>query len=201
MEAEPVVFIVDDDASFCKSPARLVRSVGLRAETFTSAHEFLQRHPFNGPSCLVLDARLPGMSGLSLQEVLADADDNIPIIFITAHGDISMSVQAMKSGAVDFLPKPIHDQDLLDAIQRALAKDVQVRRARAITQHIEQRLESLTPREHDVLSLVIAGLLNKHIAATMGTSERTVKAHRASLMQKMQVQSVAQLALVAERGG
>ena len=201
MESEPVVFIVDDDASVRKSLERLVRSVGLRGETFASAPEFLQRAGADGPSCLVLDVRMPGVSGLALQERLAAAGPRIPIIFITGHGDITMSVRAMKAGAVDFLPKPFNDQDLLESIQEAIARDRQAREEWAVLQGIQRRVALLTPRERDVLALVAAGLLNKQIAAELGMSEKTVKAHRAQVMQKMQVSSVAQLVLLAEKVG
>jgi|SRR5215831_15992381 len=204
MEAEPVVFIVDDDASVRKSLERLVRSVGLRGETFASALEFLQclqRKPADGPSCLVLDVRMPSVSGLALQEALAAAGHRLPIIFITGHGDITMSVRAMKAGAVDFLAKPFNDQDLLEAIQEALARDQQTRHERAAMQDIQRRVALLTPREREVLTLVVAGLLNKQIAAALGTSEKTVKVHRARVMQKMQVVSVVQLVLLAEKLG
>jgi RNA polymerase sigma factor (sigma-70 family) len=201
MESEPVVFIVDDDASVRKSLERLVRSVGLRGETFASAPEFLQRAAADGPSCLVLDVRMPGVSGLVLQERLAAAEPRIPIIFITGHADIPVSVRAMKAGAVDFLPKPFNDQELLEAIQEAIARDQQAREERAVLQDIQRRVALLTPRERDVLALVTAGLLNKQIAAELGMSEKTVKAHRAQVMQKMQVPSVAQLVLLAEKVG
>jgi RNA polymerase sigma factor (sigma-70 family) len=201
MESEDVVFIIDDDASVRKSLERLVRSVGLQGRTFASAPEFLQCVPPDGPSCLVLDVRMPEVSGLALQETLAATGHSIPIIFITGHGDISMSVRAMKAGAVDFLPKPFNDQDLLDSVQEAIARDRQAREERAVLQAIQQRVALLTPREHDVLALVIAGLLNKQIAAELGMSEKTVKAHRAQVMQKMQVSSVVQLVLLAEKVG
>jgi RNA polymerase sigma factor (sigma-70 family) len=201
MESEPVVFIVDDDASVRKGLERLVRSVGLRGKTFASAPEFLQCAASDSPSCLVLDVRMPGVSGLALQETLAAAGHRIPIIFITGHGDITMSVRAMKAGAVDFLPKPFNDQDLLEAIQEAIARDRQAREVRAALQAIQQRADLLTPRERDVLGLVVAGLLNKQIAAELGMSEKTVKAHRAQVMQKMQVSSVARLVLLAEKVG
>jgi RNA polymerase sigma factor (sigma-70 family) len=201
MESEPVVFIVDDDASVRNGLERLVRSVGLRGETFASAPEFLQRAAADGPSCLVLDVRMPGVSGLALQETLAAAGHRIPIIFITGHGDITMSVRAMKAGAVDFLPKPFNDQDLLEAIQEAIARDQQAREEWAELRDIQQRVALLTPRERDVLVLVVAGFLNKQIAVELGMSEKTVKAHRAQVMQKMQVSSVAQLVLLAEKVG
>lgn len=201
MESEPVVFIVDDDASVRKGLERLVRSVGLRGKTFASAPEFLQCAASDSPSCLVLDVRMPEVSGLALQETLATAGHRIPIIFITGHGDIAMSVRAMKAGAVDFLPKPFNDQDLLEAIQEAIARDRQARQEWAVLQAIQQRTDLLTPRERDVLGLVVAGLLNKQIAAELGLSEKTVKAHRAQVMEKMQVSSVAQLVLLAEKVG
>jgi len=201
MESEPMVFIVDDDASVRKSLERLVRSVGLRGETFASAPEFLQRAAADGPSCLVLDVRMPGVSGLVLQERLAAVGHRIPIIIITGHGDITMSVRAMKAGAVDFLPKPFNDQDLLESIQEAIARDRQARQEWAVLQDIQRRVALLTPRERDVLALVAAGWLNKQIAPEMGLSEKTVKAHRAQVMQKMQVSSVAQLVLLAEKVG
>jgi FixJ family two-component response regulator len=201
MESEPVVFIVDDDASVRKSLERLVRSVGLRGETFASASEFLHRAAADGPSCLVLDVRMPDVSGLALQEKLAAAGPRIPIIFISGHGDITVSVRAMKAGAVDFLPKPFNDQDLLEAIQEAIARDRQAREEWAVLQDIQRRVALLTPRERDVLALVTTGLLNKQIAAELGMSEKTVKAHRAQVMQKMQVSSVAQLVLLAAKVG
>jgi RNA polymerase sigma factor (sigma-70 family) len=201
VESEPVVFIVDDDASVRKGLERLVRSVGLRGRTFASAPEFLQSAASDGPSCLVLDVRMPGVSGLALQETLAASGHRIPIIFITGHGDITMSVRAMKAGAVDFLPKPFNDQDLLEAIQEAITRDQQAREKQTALQAIQQRVALLTPRERDVLGLVVAGLLNKQIAAELGMSEKTVKFHRAQVMQKMQVSSVAQLVLLAEKVG
>jgi FixJ family two-component response regulator len=200
-DSEPIVFIVDDDASVCKGLERLMRSVGLRAETFASAREFLQRQRYDGPACLVLDVRLPGLSGLDLQETLAAAEHPIPIIFITGHGDIPMSVRAMKSGAVDFLSKPFDDWDLLDAIREAIARDLRARQQRAAIRLIQQRLLTLTPREREVLSLVVAGLLNKQIAAVLGTSEKTIKVHRAHVMQKMHAHSVAHLVRLTDKVG
>jgi RNA polymerase sigma factor (sigma-70 family) len=201
MESEDVVFIIDDDASVRKSLERLVRSVGLQGRPFASAPEFLQFAASDGPSCLVLDVRMPEVSGLALQETLAAAGRHIPIIFITGHGDITMSVRAMKAGAMDFLTKPFNDQDLLEAIQEAIARDREAREKRAALQAIQQRVALLTPRESDVLALIVAGLLNKQIAAELGMSEKTVKAHRAQVMQKMRVSSVAQLVLLAEQVG
>ncbi|MDP2895445.1 MAG: response regulator transcription factor [bacterium] len=199
--AEPIVFVVDDDASVCKALDRLIRSVGLKAETFPSAKDFLRREPHNGPSCLVLDIRMPGLSGLDLQRELAAKDYSIPIIFITGHGDIPMSVQAMKAGAVDFLPKPFSDQELLDAIHAALEKDTLAREERAELSNIQRRIGSLTPREHEVFVRVVTGMLNKQIAWELGASEKTIKVHRARVMEKMGVQSVAELVHLAEKAG
>jgi FixJ family two-component response regulator len=201
MGLDPMVFIVDDDASVRRSLERLLRSVGLQAESFATAHEFLQRSPHNAPNCLVADVRMPGLSGLALQEVLAGANNPIPIIFIAGYSDISTSVKAMKAGAVDFLSKPLNERDLLDAIQQAIAKDVQARKERAAMQDVLQRVHRLTPREREVLALVVSGMLNKQIAGALGTSEKTIKAHRASIMRKMRVQSLAHLVLMAERAG
>jgi FixJ family two-component response regulator len=201
MGLDPMVFIVDDDASVRESLARLLRSVGLQVERFATAHEFLQRPPHDGPNCLVADVRMPGLGGLALQEVLAGTNNPIPIIFIAGYSDISTSVKAMKAGAVDFLCKPLNKQDLLDAIQQAIAKDVQARKERASLQDVLQRVQMLTPREREVLALVVSGLLNKQIAGALGTSEKTIKAHRASIMRKMRVLSLAHLVLLAERAG
>lgn len=199
--AEPTVFVVDDDAPVCKALDRLIRSVGLTAETFSSAKEFLDREAHDGPACLVLDVRMPGLSGLDLQKELAARDHSIPIIFITGHGDIPMSVKAMKAGAVDFLPKPFSDQELLDAIHAALEKDTVAREERAEISEIQRRVDSLTPREREVFTWVITGMLNKQIAAELGTSEKTVKVHRARVMEKMGVPSVAELVHLAQKVG
>lgn len=199
--AEPIVFVVDDDASVCKALDRLIRSVELKAETFPSAKDFLRREPHNGPACLVLDVRMPGLSGLDLQKELAAKDCSIPIIFITGHGDIPMSVQAMKAGAVDFLPKPFSDQELLDSIHAALQKDTLAREERDELSKIQRRIASLTPREHEVFARVITGMLNKQIAWELGASEKTVKVHRARVMEKMGVQSLAELVHLAEKAG
>ncbi len=200
-DAEPIVFVVDDDASVCKALDRLIRSVGLRAETFTSARDFLHREHYDGPGCLVLDVRMPGLSGLDLQRELAKAGHEIPIVFITGHGDIPMSVKAMKAGAVDFLPKPFSDQDLLDAIHAAIEKNTRARQEHAEKEVIQRRIDRLTPREGEVFRLVIAGMLNKQIASELGASEKTIKVHRARVMQKMEVQSVAELVHLAEKVG
>lgn len=200
-QPDPTVFVVDDDTAVRKALARLMRSVGLNVEMFASAQEFLRRERVEGPGCLVLDVRMPGLSGLDLQEALAAAGISIPIIFITGYGDIPMSVQAMKAGAVDFLPKPFKDQDLLDAIHQAIDRDIQRRQEQAQIAEIQDRVDSLTPREREVLALVVTGMLNKQIASELGTSEKTIKVHRARVMRKMQVMSVAELVRLAEKVG
>ena len=200
-ETEAVVFIVDDDASMRESLRNLIRSVGLRAELFASAQEFLRsKHP-DVPSCLVLDVRLPGLSGLDLQRRMAEAQLQIPIIFITGHGDIPMTVRAMKAGAVEFLTKPFRDQDLLDAIQQALERDRKVRDQRAEIEELRSRFASLTPREREVMVRVVAGLLNKQIGGELGTSETTVKIHRHQVMEKMGAGSLPELVRMADRLG
>jgi len=201
MDAEALVFVVDDDASMRESLQNLLRSVGLRVEAFTSAQEFLRSTRPEVPSCLVLDVRLPGLSGLELQQRLAEGDMAMPIIFITGHGDIPMTVQAMKAGAVEFLSKPFRDQALLDAIQQALARDRAAHEQRAQREELRRRYHSLTPRERDVLALVVTGLLNKQIAGELGTSEASVKVHRQHVMAKMGAGSLAALVRMADRLG
>src|ERR1700704_6042962 len=200
-EAVPVVFVVDDDPSVRRAIKRLVESVGLRVELFGSAQEFLGRERPDSPNCLVLDIRLPGMSGLDFQRELATAGIHIPIIFITAHGDIPMTVRAMKAGAVEFLTKPFRDQDLLDAIQQGLERDRTMRAQEAEAEMLRERLESLTPGERKVLPLVVAGRPNKQIAAEIGTSEATVKVHRSQLMRKMAADSLPELVRMSEKIG
>jgi FixJ family two-component response regulator len=200
-ESAPIVFVVDDDASVRRAIKRLVGSIGLQVEVFGSAYEFLSSKRPEAPSCLVLDIRLPGISGLDFQRTLADANIRIPIIFITAHGDIPMTVRAMKAGAVEFLTKPFRDQDLLDAIHVALERDRTKRQEELEIAILRKRLESLTPREREVLPLVVSGLLNKQIAGEIGTSENTVKVHRSQLMRKVGVGSLAELVRLAEKIG
>jgi FixJ family two-component response regulator len=196
---DSIVYIVDDDPSMREALTRLLGTVGLRATAFKTPQEFLKDKRPDAPSCLVLDVRLPGLSGLDLQRELANMDPPIQIVFITAHGDIPMTVQALKAGAVDFLTKPFRDQQLLDAVQQAIDRDRAAREQRAELSELRRRYESLTQREREVMTLVVRGSLNKQIAAELGTSEATVKAHRAQLMRKMQAESVAQLVRITER--
>jgi FixJ family two-component response regulator len=199
--AEPLVFVVDDDRSVREAIRSLIASVGLRVETFRTAQEFLSSKRPEAPACLVLDVRLPGLSGLDLQRELARSGMPIPIVFITGHGDIPMSVQAMKAGAVEFLTKPFRDQQLLDAVRQAIDRDQVERGHRSELAELRTRYESLTPREREVMTLVAAGLLNKQIAGELGISEITVKVHRAQAMEKMQARSLADLVRMGEKLG
>ena len=198
-DADAIVFVIDDDESIRESLKSLMRSVGLRVETFASADEFLQGARPDVPACLILDVRMPGLSGLDLQRNLTEANIHLPIIFITGHGDIPMSVRAMKAGAVEFLTKPFREQDLLDAIQQALDRDRQARSQQAGSAELRNRYQSLTPRETEVFALVVKGLLNKQIAFQLGTSEITIKLHRRQVMEKMQANSLADLVRMAEK--
>jgi FixJ family two-component response regulator len=198
-QPDAVVFVVDDDSSVREAIKSLIRSVGLSVETFETAQEFLRSKRPDAPGCVVLDVRLPGLSGLDLQRELAAHGISIPVIFITGHGDIPMSVRAMKAGALEFLTKPFRDQDLLDAIQQALERDRAARQQRTETAELRERSDSLTAREREVMSLVVSGLLNKQIAGELGTSEVTVKIHRSQVMKKMGAGSLAELVRMAQK--
>ena len=197
----PTVFVVDDDPSVLKSLVRLLRSLGFDVETFASAELFLARKHYGGIGCIVLDVRMPGLSGMDLQDELSQADYSMPIIFITGHGNIPMSVQAMKKGAVDFLTKPFDDEELLQAVKKAIEKDRKAKAEQAEMHDALRRIEQLTPREHEILRYVITGMLNKQIALKLDIAEKTVKIHRGRIMEKLCVDSVADLVRLAEKAG
>jgi FixJ family two-component response regulator len=201
MSDGPIVYVVDDDPSFRKAVSRLLRTAGLEVETLASAQEFLDHPMVDRPSCLVLDVRMPGPSGIDLQAALREARRDLPIVFMTGHGDVSTSVRAMKGGAVDFLEKPFRAAELLACVQRGLARSRQSRVERAERTTVERRFATLTPREQDVLRLVVTGLLNKQIAGELGIAEKTVKIHRGQVMQKMEAGSVAELVPMAQKLG
>jgi len=200
-EEQSIVFVIDDDASVRSALKSLIRSVGLKVELFGSPQEFLRHKRPDAPSCLVLDVRFPGRSGLDFQRELVQANIHIPIIFVTGHGDIAMSVRAMKAGAVEFLTKPFRDQDLLDSIHLALERDRARRQQEKESMHLRIRLESLTPRERQILPFVVSGKPNKQVAAEIGTSEAAVKVHRSQLMRKLGADSLPELVRIAERVG
>jgi FixJ family two-component response regulator len=200
-DEQPVVFVIDDDPAIREALADLARSVGLAARLFGSPEEFLQSRRPDAPACLVLDVRLPGVSGLDFHRALADAGIEVPVVFVSGHGDIPMSVRAMKAGAVEFLTKPFRDQDLLDAIQAGIARDRARRLDAALSQQTRERFASLTEREREIMALVIAGRANKQIAADLGLSEVTVKVHRGQIMRKMQADSLPALVRMADRLG
>lgn len=201
MIPEPTVFVVDDDPSIRRGLRRLIESVQLAVEEHATAEEFLDGYDPARPGCLVLDIRMPGASGLDLQETLAEKQSRLPIVFITAYGDVPMTARAMKAGAVDFIEKPFNEQELLDAIHRAIEKDSQLRREQAEREEVLQRVGLLTHREREVLALVVTGKLNKQIAAQLGISEKTVKIHRARVMSKMQAESLPELVVLAQESG
>ena len=201
IEKPPVVIIVDDDASVRSFIVRLIGTVGIKTVQFASAEEFLAAPPPDGPACLVLDVQMPGLSGLDLQKQLTEGSRTLPVVFMTGHGDIPMTVEAMKAGAVGFLPKPFRNQDLIDAVKEGLNRDRDARKKLAESNDLQKRYDSLTAREREVFALVTSGALNKQIAQKLGTSERTIKAHRAQVVIKMQADSVADLVRMADRLG
>jgi FixJ family two-component response regulator len=201
MQADPTVFVVDDDPSVCRSIERLIQSIGFKVESFKSAADFLQRQRPEGPACLVLDVRLPGLSGLDLQRELTNAGIQLPIVFMTAHGDIPMTVRAMKGGAVEFLTKPFRSEHLLYAVRSAIDRDRHTFKRRSELAELHCRYNLLTLREREVFALLVSGLLNKQIAGELVTTERTIKFHRAHVMQKMQAESVADLVKMAQKLG
>jgi FixJ family two-component response regulator len=198
-EPSPAIFVVDDDASVRDAISNLLESVGLRGETFASADEFLNAPRPEAPSCLILDVKLPGRNGLEVQEELEAIGIHIPIVFITAHGDVPMTSRAMKAGAVDFLAKPFQKKDLLDAVRQALERDRVQRKEQAEASSLRARVDTLTPREREVMDLVVTGLMNKEVAAKLGLSEITIKVHRGRAMQKMEADSLAELVIMAEK--
>ena len=200
-QVEPAIVVVDDDVSVREALNNLFRSVGLQVETFATAQEFFSNKRSSVPACLVLDVRLPGLSGLDVQRQLAEVGSEIPIVFITAHGDIPMSVRAMKAGAVEFLPKPFRDQDLLDAVRQAIDRDRQARSILAERAELQERYQTLTSREQEVMGFVIQGVINKQIAARMNISEPTVKLHRGRLMHKMRAESLVDLIKISQKLG
>ena len=199
IDPSAVVFVVDDDPSVRKALGRLLRSAGLRAEAFASAEEFLGWDRPDAPGCVVLDVQMPGLNGLELQRTLDEENVRLPIVFITGHGDIPMSVRAMKAGAVDFLPKPFEDQTFLDAVHQAVARDRQARQQRAEVSVLQERARSLTPREREVLGLVVSGMLNKQIGHKLGVTEKTIKVHRGQVMRKLHAGSLAELVRMAQK--
>src|SRR5262245_17177411 len=197
----PLVFVIDDDISVRRSLVRLLRSAGLQVQAYASAEEFLQQPTPEGPACIILDVQMPGLGGLDVQRTLAERNINLPIVFLTGHGDIPMTVRAMKAGADNFLPKPFDGEDLLSAVRQAIAKHSRTRQTDTELAEIRHRVDSLSPREREVMALVVSGKLNKQTGRCLGVSEKTVKAHRARVMEKMQVDSLAELVRIAEKIG